>query len=99
MNGFLIFITTAASTATWGGHRPPLPGIYQVGEWITITSDAACPYRVISADLEMSNNPINPWVNLIRFDEQGEVTELRISCPCSIYEAEPDRVTVDWLVR
>ena len=99
MNGFLVFLTLVIAQASWGGYRLPLPGIHSTGEWITITSDAACPYRVISADIEMSNNPINPWTNLIRFDEQGEVKELRISCPCSIIETPVDKVPVDWLVR
>lgn len=100
MNGFLVFITMVVSMASWGGYKFPLPGIHQVGETLTITSDAACPYRVISADVEISNNPIDPWTNLIKFDEPGEVKELRISCPCSIIEDEPiDKAKVDWMIR
>ena len=100
MNGFLVFITMVVSMASWGGYRLPLPGIHQVGEWLTVTSDSACPYRVITSDVELTNNPIDPWTNVIKFDEQGIVDELRISCPCSIIEDEPiDKVPVDWMIR
>ena len=101
MSGFLIYITMVVSLASWGGYKYPLPDVYQVGQPITITADAACPYRVIEADIPLTNNQIPPWENSISFTEAGYVDELRISCPCPFVDgvATPDVIPVGWSIK